>query len=401
MANKLSITDLPVQGKKVLIRVDFNVPLDNQQKITDDTRIKASLASIQYVLKNKGSVILMSHLGRPKGEFKTEFSLKPCAARLSELLDHPVIMAPDCVGTEAQRLANSLKPGQVLLLENLRFHPAEEKPEKDPSFAKQLAALGELYVNDAFGTAHRAHASTAAITQYFPQRAAAGFLLRKEMDFIGGALINPKRPFVAIIGGAKISTKLGVLRALLNKADTVLLGGGMAYTFFKAQGIPIGNSIHEDEMLGEAKSLLDATKAQKNKLILPVDLVIAKTVNEASETQVVDASKGIPDGYEGVDVGPKTVRAFSGELKNAATVLWNGPLGIFEIPKFATGTRAVAETVAGLSATTIVGGGDSIAALQQMGLADSISHVSTGGGATLEYIEFGTLPGIDALSEKS
>ncbi|MFA6916375.1 MAG: phosphoglycerate kinase [Parachlamydiales bacterium] len=400
MAQKLSISDLNLHNKKVLMRVDFNVPLDDSHQITDDTRISASLPSIRHILKNGGSVILMSHLGRPNGEVNPEFSLKPCAARLSILLDHPIMMAPDCIGPDVERLVSQLKPGQVLLLENLRFHKGEEKPEKDPSFAKSLASLGDLYINDAFGTAHRAHASTAAIAQYFPGKAAAGFLLQKEIEFIGHTLENPKRPFQAIIGGAKISTKLGVIRSLLKKVDTLLIGGGMSFTFFKAQGYAIGNSIHEDEMLNEAKSILESVKGQPNRLILPVDIVIANAIKEDAETRIIDPTKGIPEGFEGVDIGPETIRQFSSHLQKAGTVIWNGPLGVFEVPKFAAGTRAIANTVANIQATTIVGGGDSIAALQQMGLADSISHLSTGGGATLEYIEFGKLPGIESLSDK-
>lgn len=400
MAQKLSITDLNVRQKKVLIRVDFNVPLNSALEITDDTRIVASLPTIQHVLKQGGSVILMSHLGRPNGEAKPEFSLKPCAARLSVLLDHPVIMAPNCIGSDVERLVSNLKPGQILLLENLRFHKAEEKPEKDPSFAKSLASLGDLYVNDAFGTAHRAHSSTATITKYFPGKAAAGLLLQKEIDFIGNTLDDPKRPLQAIIGGAKISTKLGVVKSLLTKVDTLLIGGGMAFTFFKALGYSIGNSIHEDDMLDEAKTILASVKGQDYRFVLPVDIVVANAMNESAETRIIDPKAGIPDGFEGVDIGPETIRLFSSHLQKAATVIWNGPLGVFEIPKFAAGTRAIATTVAKLKATTIVGGGDSIAALQQMGLADSISHLSTGGGATLEYIEFGKLPGIEALGNK-
>lgn len=400
MAQKLSITDLNVRNKKVLMRVDFNVPLDNSQNITDDTRIQASLPSIRHILNNGGSVILMSHLGRPNGEIVPELSLKPCAARLSILLDHPIIMAPDCVGPDAQRLANHLKPGQVLLLENLRFHKGEEKPEKDPSFAQNLASLGELYINDAFGTAHRAHSSTATIAKYFSGKAAAGLLLQKEIEFIGNTLDNPKRPFQAIIGGAKISSKLGVIKSLLKKVDTLLIGGGMSFTFFKALGYTIGNSIHEDEMLAEAKSILDSVKGQDYRFVLPIDIVIANAIKDDAETRIIDPKKGIPEGFEGVDIGPETVKLFSSHLQKAGTVIWNGPLGVFEIPKFAAGTRAIATTIANIRATTIVGGGDSIAALQQMGMADKVSHLSTGGGATLEYIEYGQLPGIEALSDK-
>ncbi len=400
MSDVLSITDLSMKNKKVLMRVDFNVPLNDKQEVTDETRIVSSLPSIKYVLDHGGSLILMSHLGRPKGEKKPEFSLKPVAAKLSILLDHPIIMAPDCIGPEVERLAASLRPGQVLMLENLRFYNAEEKPESDPSFAKKLSKLGDIYINDAFGTAHRAHSSTAVIAKYFPQKAAAGFLMQKEIDSIGKTLFSPKRPFLAIIGGAKISSKVGVIKSLLAKADTLLIGGGMAYTFFKAQGFAIGNSIHEDEMLNEARSILDSVKDHKNKLHLPTDVIAADAMNETAKTVTVNPSKGIPKGFEGVDIGPSTIRDFVAALQTATTVLWNGPLGVFEIPKFSAGTRAIAEAIGRLKATTIVGGGDSIAALQQMGLASTVTHLSTGGGATLEYIEFGTLPGIEALSKK-
>lgn len=400
MSQKLSMTDLPLRGNKVLMRVDFNVPLDENQKITDDTRIVASLPSIKHALSQGASIILMSHLGRPKGERKAEFSLKPCAERLSQLLGQPVLFADDCVGSEVEDKVAYLQPGQVLLLENLRFHKAEEKPESDPSFAKQLAGLGDVYIDDAFGTAHRAHSSTATITQYFPGRAAAGLLLQKEIEFIGEKLLKPKRPSVAIIGGAKISSKLGVIKSLLKKVDQLLIGGGMAFTFFKALGYSIGDSIHEEDMLHEARSILDSIKNHKDKLLLPVDILIANAMSEVAETRIIDPVNGIPAGYQGVDIGPETVKLFTQALQKASTVLWNGPVGVFEIPNFAKGTRAIAEAVSKLNATTIVGGGDSIAALQQMKLADKITHLSTGGGATLEYIEFGTLPGIEALSPK-
>lgn len=401
MSDKLSIKDLTLRNKKILMRVDFNVPLDKDQKITDDTRLVASLPSINYVLKQGGALILMSHLGRPQGKRKPEFSLKPCAARLSELLDHPVIMAPDCIGKEVERLAANLTPGQVLLLENLRYYAAEEKPEVDPSFAQQLAQLGDVYVNDAFGTAHRAHSSTVTIAQYFPGRAAAGLLMQKEIQFMGDTLLNPKRSFVAIIGGAKISTKIGVIQALLKKVDTLLIGGGMAYTFFKAQGFAIGGSIHEDEMLPEARAILNSVKDQPGKLILPMDVIVADSMSNLANTMTIEPSLGMSSEYQGVDIGPQTIRKFNSVLQNAATVFWNGPLGVFEIPKFSEGTRGIAEAVGKLKATTIVGGGDSIAALQQMGLASKVTHLSTGGGATLEYIEYGTLPGIEAISDRA
>lgn len=395
---KLTLSHLDVKNKKVLMRVDFNVPLSKTGEITDDTRIKASLPSIQYVLSHGGSVILMSHLGRPKGKPEKEFSLAPCAKRLSELLKKPVEMAPDCVGAEVKALTKALKPGQVILLENLRFHKGEEHPDEDPAFVKELAELGDLYVNDAFGTAHRAHASTAAIASYFSGKAAAGFLMEKEIAFLGSALTHPTRPFYAIIGGAKISSKIGVLKALIYKVDGLLIGGGMAYTFFKAQGIPIGNSICEDDHVQEAKEVIDLCRKQGIKLMLPLDTVAVESMDDVSEIKIMDSSKGILNGYEGVDVGPKTIQAFTGVLKDAATIFWNGPLGVFEHPRFAAGTRAVAQAIGGLKATTIVGGGDSIAALQAIGAADKMSHLSTGGGAALEFIEYGTLPGIEVLS---
>jgi phosphoglycerate kinase len=396
---KLSLKDLNVQGKRVLIRVDFNVPLDKKGNITDDSRIKASLPSIRYVIDHGGSVILMSHLGRPKG-ITPELSLAPCAKQLSELLKRPVKMASDCVGEAVEKMTSSLKPGEVILLENLRFHKGEEHPDDEPDFVQKLAKLGDLYVNDAFGTAHRAHASTALITKFFPDLSAAGFLLEKEINYLGQTLLKPHRPFYAIIGGAKISTKIGVIKSLLKKADGLFIGGGMAYTFFKAKGIPIGDSIHEDEQLQEAKEILELTSAGRIKFFLPSDILIADKIEEDAHTQLIEASKGIPEGWQGVDIGPKTIDIFSRELQKAATILWNGPLGIFEIPIFAKGTHAIAKCLAGLSATTIVGGGDSIAALQETGVIDKISHVSTGGGATLEYIEFGKLPGIEALTNK-
>lgn len=396
MSDILTIKQIPLQDKKVLIRVDFNVPLNQKGEITDDTRIKASLPTIKYVLEQGGAVILMSHLGRPKGKHSPEFSLTPCARRLSQLLGKPVLMATDCIGQEVTQQIQNLKPGQIILLENLRFHPGEEHPDQDPSFAKQLADFGDIYINDAFGTAHRAHASTATITNYFLGKAAAGFLLENEIYFLNQMLRDPKRPFCAIVGGAKISSKIGILESLLDKVDLLLIGGGMAFTFFKAQGIPIGDSIHEDEFLEKAKQLL--TKGQ-NKIVLPVDIITADALADQAQIKTVDIQTGIQSPFQGVDIGPKTVQLFTDKLKDAATILWNGPLGIFEIDPFAKGTRAIAQVVANSSAITIVGGGDSIAALQKEGLANQITHLSTGGGATLEYLEHGTLPGIEALAE--
>ncbi len=402
MINKLSLADLDVRGKKVLMRVDFNVPLDKQANITDDTRIAAALPSIRYVLEHGGALILMSHMGRPKDKRVPEMSLAPCAKKLSSLLGQEVLFAQDCIGPSVTEQAKQLKAGQILLLENLRFHRSEEHPDEDPTFAQALAQLGDLYVDDAFGTAHRAHSSTAAITRFFPGKAAAGFLMEKEIEFLGSAVLNPERPFYAIIGGAKISSKLGVIKSLLSRADVLLIGGGMAYTFLKAQGIPIGDSIHEDQFLDEAKEILAASAQGKARLLLPLDIVVAQSLNAEAQTLTVSASEGIPNGFEGVDIGPKTIALFSEEIKKAKTIFWNGPLGVFEIAKFAQGTNSIAKAMAALStsATTVVGGGDSIAAVQAAGLARQISHLSTGGGASLEYLEFGTLPGIEALSDR-
>lgn len=397
----LTLQDLPLKGKKVLIRVDFNVPFDEEGHIADDTRIRSSLPTIQYVLKQGGSAILMSHLGRPKEKKDPSLSLKPCAKRLEELLHHPVLMAPDCIGPKVESLAQNLLPGSILMLENLRFHAAEEKPEQDPSFAKQLAQLGDFYVNDAFGTAHRAHSSTATITTYFPGKAAAGFLLQKEIEFLGKYFDRPKHPFYAIIGGAKVSTKLGVLHSLLAKVDALFIGGGMAYTFFKAQGIAIGNSLCEDNLLEEAKKFQDLAAKKNIPLFLPKDLVIAQAFTKDAKHKIIEASHGIPAGFQGMDIGPMTCKEWKNTLQNAQMVFWNGPVGVFEFPAFSKGTKAIAETLAQLPAITIAGGGDSVAAINQLGLAEKFSHISTGGGATLEYIQFGHLPGITALSKKS
>ncbi len=399
MADKLSVRDLTLDGKKALIRVDFNVPIENNQ-ITDDTRIRASLPTIQYVLDRGGAVILMSHLGRPKGKPEPQFSLAPCAKRLSELLNKPVKMAPDCCGSQIEQMARNLKPGDVLMLENLRFHKGEEKPEEEPDFASALSELGDVYINDAFGTAHRAHASTTVIDQFFPGAAAAGFLLEKEMAYLGSVLLNPKRPFCAILGGAKISTKFKVIEALMKKADVLLIGGAMAHTFFKSEGISIGDSLYEKEFLSVAREIIDIASQSRCRILLPTDLVIAPRIDSASGSKIIQVDQGIPDGFQGVDIGPNTIQNYQAELKKAATVFWNGPLGVFEHPPFDKGTEAIARTMADLPATTIVGGGDSIAAIEKAGVAEHIDHLSTGGGASLEYIEFGQLPGIEALSDR-
>jgi phosphoglycerate kinase len=395
---KLQLQDLDLKGKKVLVRVDFNVPFRQDGTISDDTRLKESLPSIEHIIQSGGSAILMSHLGRPKG-ISPLLSLKPCAHALSKLLNRPVLMAEDCTSEQTKKMARDLKPGDILLLENLRFYPAEENPSSDPSFAGQLASLGDIYINDAFGTAHRNHASTAAIATYFPKKAAAGFLLQKEMHYLNQLIAHPKRPFYAIIGGSKISTKMGVLTALLSKVEGIFIGGGMAFTFFKAQGLSIGNSLFEQELLPTALAFLKACAEKKIPLWLPSDVVIAQAFNNDAPTQTVLSSEGIPDGWQGMDIGQNTVKEWSQLLQNTATLFWNGPLGVFEMPHFAKGTEQIARTLSELNATTIIGGGDSVAAINALGLGKKFSHLSTGGGAALEYIEFGHLPGIDALSD--
>ncbi len=393
-----SLKNVSLKGKKVLLRVDFNVPLDSQCHITDDTRIKAALPTIRHIIGQGASVVLMSHLGRPKGQKNAKYSLKPCAEHLSEILGKKVLFAPDCIGKETKELVDKLSPGEVLLLENLRFHPAEEHPEDDTAFAGQLASYGDIYVNDAFGTAHRKHASTYFVPTLFSGKAFSGFLMEREIEYLHNIIKNPKRPFYVILGGSKISDKCGVIAALMKIADYVLIGGGMTYTFLKAQGIAIGNSIHEDAFLEQARQLELLSKLPGyGRLILPVDLLVADHLSENAATQVVRSTDGIPAGYEGVDIGPRTIEYYTAELRQAATIFWNGPVGVFEIPLFAKGTNALADAMAHLSAITIVGGGDSVAAIQAAGVADKITHLSTGGGACLEYIEFGSLPGVDVL----
>lgn len=396
-----SLTDFSLEGKKVLVRVDFNVPLDETGKITDDSRIIASLPTVKYILEKGGIPVLMSHLGRPKAKSDPKYSLAPCAKRLSILLGRPVKMAPDCIGDKTNVLVQGLQKGDCLLLENLRFHAAEENPEKDPSFAEQLARLGEFYINDAFGTAHRKHASTYIIVSYFQGRAAPGFLIEKEIQFLGSALKSPQRPFYAIIGGAKISTKMGVLKTLVEKIDGLFIGGAMAYTFLKAQGMQIGDSLWEPECLEQAKELIKQCAQRRVSIDLPLDHVISRDFQENTPMRIVDNSEGIPPGWRGVDIGPKTIEQFMRELDNASTIFWNGPLGVFEVKKFAQGTRAIAEALAPLKAIKIVGGGDSVAAIHQEGVEHLFTHLSTGGGASLEYIENGTLPGIEALEEQA
>ena len=394
--SKLGVEDLELEGKRALIRVDFNVPLDGKQ-ITDDTRIKAVLPTVNYVIEHGGKVILMSHLGRPKGEAAPEFSLEPVAKRLGKLLGKDVIMAPDCVGEEVEAIVSRMKEGDVVLLENLRFHAEEE--ENDPDFAKRLAELADVYINDAFGAAHRAHASTAGVTKYVPQ-AAAGLLMQKEIKYIGQAVENPERPFMAILGGVKVSDKIGVIENLMKKADAIIIGGAMAYTFLKAQGIRVGNSLVEDDKLDLAREILRKSLDNDVPLYLPIDHVIADKFAADANVRVVKRG-GIPDGWEGMDIGPATVEKYKGVLEGARTIIWNGPVGVFEFDAFAKGSFAIAKILAESDATTIIGGGDCVAAVQKSGYADKITHISTGGGASLEFMEGKELPGIAALSDRS
>ena len=394
--NKKTILDVDVAGKKILLRCDFNVPQDKETgAITSDKRIVAALPTIRYLLEKKAAVIACSHLGKPKGEWKAKLSLAPVAERLSELLGQEVIFAKDIVGEDAKAKAAALQGGQILLLENLRFDPREEK--NDPSFAEELASMAELYVSDAFGTVHRAHASTAGVAAYLP--AVSGLLVAKELEVMGGALNNPKRPFVAVLGGAKVSDKIGVINNLLDKADTIIIGGGMAYTFAKAQGGSIGKSLCEEDKLDYAREMI--AKAEKNgvRLLLPSDTMAADDFSNDAKRQVV-STMAIPDGWEGMDIGPDTIRTFCDAVKGAGTVVWNGPMGVFEFENFAAGTRAMAQALADSGAITIVGGGDSAAAVEQMGFADKITHISTGGGASLEFLEGLELPGVACLLDK-
>ena len=373
---KLFIEDLKIAGKKVLMRVDFNVPLNGEGNVADATRIEASLPSIHYILENGGALILMSHLGRPRNEPNPELSLAPVARALSAYLGLPVTLAPDCVGEKVREKVKALKPGQVLLLENLRFHRAEKHPDEDPLFAKELASYGDLYINDAFGSAHRKHSSTYTITSYFPGRAAAGYLMEKEIRFLSELLTKPQRPFYALLGGAKISTKIGILKSLLKKVDRLLIGGGMAYTFLKAQKTSVGDSLIDEDLIPLAKEIL---KDYGDKIVLPVDSICAVECNEYALTQIVKCTEGIPDGYQGFDLGPETIKLFIKILTEAKTILWNGPCGVYEIDRFALGTFSIAHSIALLEATTIVGGGDLIAAIKTAGVTDKITHISTGG----------------------
>ena len=393
--NKKTVKDIELKGKKVLVRCDFNVPMDENRNITDNTRIVAALPTIKYLLENNCAVILCSHLGRPKGEFKPEFSLKPVAKELSKLLGKEVIMAKDVVGEDAKTKAENLKQGEILLLENVRFH--REETDNDPAFSKELASMAEIYVSDAFGTVHRAHASTAGVAQYLP--AVSGFLIEKELKFLGNAVSNPERPFVAILGGAKVSDKIGVIDSLLEKVDTLIIGGGMAYTFFKAQGYEVGKSLCELDKLDLAKDLMKKAEEKGIKLMLPVDTVVGKEFKEDTESKNVKCTE-IPADWEGFDIGEESIKIFSEEIQKAKTVVWNGPLGLFEFPQFAVGTNAIAKVLSEIDATTIIGGGDSAAAVRKAGLADKMTHISTGGGASLEFLEGKKLPGIECLLNK-
>lgn len=390
---KLLVKDLDLKGKRVLIRVDFNVPLNKKGEITDDARIQAALPTIRYCLEKGASLVLMSHLGRPEGRVDLKYSLSPVAKRLEELLKQPVGFVSECVGPEVEKKVDALEPKQALLLENLRFHPGEEEPEKEAGFVEALARLGDVYVNDAFGTAHRAHASTTFVARHFPGHAAAGFLMEKEISHLSALLGDPDRPFYAILGGAKVSTKAGVIHNLLEQVDALFIGGAMAFTFFAAKGIPMGASLVEK---GEMQRALEIS--EKSGVHLPLDFRIAQKIEEGAESKVVSAEEGIPDGWEGVDIGPKTVEEWSKLLAKAATVFWNGPLGVFEVPPFDRGTEAVARFLAEGKAQVVIGGGDSVAAVQKMGMGEKFAHLSTGGGASLEFLEFGHLPGVDALS---
>lgn len=394
--NKKTVRDIDVTGKKVLVRCDFNVPLDKETgEITDNRRIRAAIPTIEYLINHNAKVILCSHLGRPKGEFNLKYSLKPVAEELSKLLGKEVKLAKDVIGKDAEKLTSEIKEGEVVLLENVRFHKEEE--ENDPEFAKKLASFAEIYVNDAFGTAHRAHASTAGVADYLP--AVSGFLIEKELEFLGNALDNPERPFVAILGGAKVSDKIGVIENLLDKVDTLIIGGGMAYTFYKAQGHSIGTSICEEDKIDLANDILNKAKEKNVEILLPIDNHVSAEYSNEAEDKYVESAE-IPEGFMGLDIGPKTIELFKNAIKNAKTVVWNGPLGVTEFSKFEEGTKAIAEALAETEAVTVIGGGDSAAAVEKFGLADKMTHISTGGGASLEFLEGKVLPGIACLNNK-
>lgn len=394
--NKKNLEDLQLSGKKVLVRVDFNVPLDKDRSITDDNRIRAALPTIRYLLDQNAKVILMSHLGRPSGTgFEEAYSMAPVAKRLGELLNMEIKLAKDVIGESAKALVEDIKEGEIVLLENVRFHKEEKK--NDPEFAKALASFGEVYINDAFGTAHRAHASTEGVAHHLPS--AAGYLLQKELEILGKALDNPDRPFVAILGGAKVSDKIGVIKNLIQKVDTLIIGGGMAYTFFKAKGYEVGKSLLEEDKVELASELIKEAEEKGVKLFLPVDTVVAKEFKADAEHKVVPSDQ-IPSGWMGLDIGPESRKQFGEAIVNARLVVWNGPMGVFEMPAFAKGTEAIADYMSQCNGTTIIGGGDSAAAVKQLGYADKMTHISTGGGASLEFLEGKVLPGVAALDEK-
>jgi phosphoglycerate kinase len=396
--NKITVSDIDFRGRKVLMRADFNVPLDSDRNITDDRRIRGALPTIKKIIADRGMVVVCSHLGRPKGKHDPHLSLRPVGRRLSELLSQKVVFAEDCIGPEASNPAGRMEPGDCLLLENLRFHP--EETANDAEFARKLASLGDIYVNDAFGSAHRAHASTEGVTRFF-DLSVAGYLMEKEIKYLGKALADPERPFVAILGGAKISGKIDVITNLMKKVDKLLIGGGMVFTFAKAVGYEIGDSLLEEDKVDLARDIIERVKTSRAELVLPVDAVIASEISDSAETRVVDADK-IPDGMKGLDIGPETVKLFSKSLADARTVVWNGPMGVFEHEPFAHGTLEIARLLAkitGEGAVTIVGGGDSAAAVSQMGLEDELTHISTGGGASLEFLEGKELPGVAALTD--
>ena len=393
--NKKTVRDIDVAGKKVFVRCDFNVPLNENKEITDNTRIVGALDTIQYLLEHNAKVILASHLGRPKGEVKKEFSFEPVAKELEKLLGKKVELAQDIIGESAKQLVANMQDGDIVLLENVRFDAREEK--NDPEFSKELASLAEIYVNDAFGTAHRAHSSTAGIADYLP--AVCGFLIEKEINFLGGALEEPKRPFIAILGGKKVSDKIGVIRSLLEKVDTLIIGGAMANTFLKAKGYNVGKSLVEEDKIELAKELLEEAEQKNVKLLLPVDVRVAKELTQNAESKVVKLAQ-VPEDMQILDIGLATIEMYKEELENAKTVVWNGPVGAFEFEPFAMGTNEIAKKLATLDAVTIIGGGDSAAAVQKIGLADKITHISTGGGASLEFLEGKKLPGIECLLDK-
>ena len=393
--SKKTVKDIDLKGKKVLVRCDFNVPMDENQNITDNRRIVAALPTIEYLIEQGCKIVLCSHLGRPKGEVKKEFSLAPVAKELSKLLGKEVIMANDVIGDDAKNKASKLNNGEVMLLENVRFH--REETDNDPEFAKKLSEFGEVFVNDAFGTAHRAHASTEGVTHYLP--AVSGFLIEKELKFLGDALKNPERPFMAILGGRKVSDKIGVIESLLEKVDVLMIGGAMAYTFFKSMGYEVGNSVCELDKIDLAKEIMEKAKAKNVKFMLPVDTKVGKEFDPNTESKTVKFSE-IPEGWEGFDIGEETIKMYSEEVKKAKTIIWNGPVGLFEFDQFAIGTNSIAKALADVDAVKIIGGGDSAAAVTKAGLAEKFTHISTGGGASLEFLEGKKLPGIEALQDK-